>query len=76
MIREFFFDQDRAPAVSFLFRQFVPPFEDVKSKNISNTDAVKISTLHSAKRLEFRIVIIINSQSKLLFEKDEDNVLK
>ena len=51
-------------------------YEDVKEPNIDNNDAVKISTLHSSKGLEFRVVIIIDAQSKLVRSYEEDNELK
>jgi superfamily I DNA/RNA helicase len=51
-------------------------YKDVSLPNKDNKDSIKISTLHSAKGLEFRVVVIIIPQSKLLYDSEKDDVLK
>ena len=52
------------------------PLEYVRDIGKIIKDSVKVSTLHSAKGLEFRVVIIIDTQTKLLYEQNSDDIEK
>jgi len=52
------------------------PCEMIKFSFKEDADRVKVATLYSAKGLEFRVVIILDTQTKLLFEYQYNDILE
>ncbi len=68
------FTPARVDSIAKSFDDLEIVYEDVRNPSSSNEDSVKLSTLHSAKGLEFRVVIIIDAQSKLIYPNQESDL--